>query len=77
VKPDRSQPVARGRAFRIVTAVAGVALLGAAVAVVNAIPQMNLSVVIAVVILCGLGIDAIVSAALKRRSLISRIGPLP
>lgn len=33
--------------------------------------------IIAIVLLGGLGIDAIVSAVRDRRSLISRIGPLP
>ena len=47
---------------------------------VSVVPAMGVEVIVlafAVVVIGGLGAEAIYSAARHRRSLISRIGPLP
>jgi hypothetical protein len=63
---------------RPVTALFGVVFLGAAIAVaVKVGADLDVSAVLAVLILGSLGVDALVAAVRKRRSLLSRIGPLP
>lgn len=69
---------APGRPARRVTAAFGVLFIGLAVAIV-ALPSVEMSIgPIALAVLLGvLGVDALHSAARDRRSLLSRIGPLP
>jgi hypothetical protein len=69
---------APGRPARRVTTAFGVLFIGLAVAIV-ALPSIEMSVgPIALAVLLGvLGVDALLSAARDRRSLLSRIGPLP
>jgi len=62
---------------RLVTALIGVVFLGAAIAVaVRFGSDPDLGALFAVLILGGLGMDALVAVVRKRRSLLSRIGPL-
>jgi hypothetical protein len=60
-----------------VTAAAGILLIGCAVAIVVASADYSLGILAAAAVIGGLGIDALASAARNRRSLLSRIGPLP
>lgn len=69
---------APGRPARWVTAAFGILFIGLAVAIV-ALPSVEMSVgAVALAVLLGvLGVDALLSAARDRCSLLSRIGPLP
>ncbi|MGH6623573.1 MAG: hypothetical protein ACREBN_06350 [Burkholderiaceae bacterium] len=60
------------------TAVFGVFFVAPAIAIMVMVDRsMIVGAVIAALIVGGLGVDALVSAARNRRSLMSRIGPLP
>ena len=66
------------RTSRIVDAVLGAALIAVAVAILwFAWHDTPLGAAVASAIVGGLGLDAVVSAARDRTSLVSRIGPLP
>lgn len=61
-----------------VEAAVGVLLILAAIAiVVVADPGTGVGALVAALVLAGLGLDAVHAAARGRRSLLSRIGPLP
>jgi dolichyl-phosphate-mannose--protein O-mannosyl transferase len=63
---------------RWVTAVAGLLLVGIAIAIVYSVgADHSFGSFAAAAVIGWLGIDALVSAARKRRSILSRIGPLP
>lgn len=61
---------------RFVTALVGVLLLGAAVAMLG-VAETGWLARLAALTVGGLGLDACVAALRGRRALISRIGPLP
>ena len=61
---------------RIVTGGFGVFFVGLALAILIS-PEISFGVVIAVIVVGGLGMDAIVSAFRGKTSLLARIGPLP
>lgn len=68
----------RSHSNRVVTAVFGAFFVALAVAILVMVDRsMIVGAVIAALIVGGLGVDALVSAARNRRSLMSRIGPLP
>lgn len=70
---DQAPP---SRTYRAVTYAFGIlfVLLGLAIFVVG---EFSLGVLIAGVVVGGLGLDAIVSAFRDKTSLLARIGPLP
>jgi len=75
-KHDETPP--RPNSNRIVTAAFGVLFVAVAIAILLTVDRsMLIGAVIAAVVVGGLGIDALISAARGRRSLMSRIGPLP
>lgn len=56
----------------------GLLLVGCSIAsVVASADDLRPGAVIAALVIGGLGLDALVSALRRRRSLVSRIGPLP
>ncbi|WP_156119932.1 hypothetical protein [Leptolyngbya sp. KIOST-1] len=68
----------QSRSYRWVTAGFGLVFVGLAIAILLAADsQRKLGSAVATAIVGGLGGDAIVSAVRGRRSLLSRIGPLP
>jgi uncharacterized membrane protein HdeD (DUF308 family) len=71
-------PAAPGRPARWVTAAFGVLFIGLAVAIV-ALPSIEMSIgpIVIAALLSVLGVDAVHGALRDRRSLLSRIGPLP
>ena len=72
IDPQRPQ----SRIYRTVTAAFGVFFLALAL-LIFAVSDFSLRTVIAGVLVGGLGVDAIVSAARNKTSLLARIGPLP
>jgi hypothetical protein len=65
-------------AERWVTAMVGLLFVGLAIAIVCSFEaDLSLGALAAAAVIGGLGIDALLSAARKRRSILSRIGPLP
>ena len=63
---------------RWVTAMVGLLFVSIAIAIVCSFnADLSLGALAAAAIIGGLGIDALLSAARKRRSIVSRIGPLP
>jgi hypothetical protein len=65
-------------ADRVAAALFGALFVGLAVAIVLTFSEDSvLGASIAALVVGGLGVDALISAALGRRSLASRIGPLP
>ena len=63
---------------RWVTGVVGLLLVGIAIAIVYAVgADHSLGSIAAAAVIGWLGIDALLTAARKRRSILSRIGPLP
>jgi len=65
-------------AERWVTAMVGLLFVGIAIAIVCSLDaDLSLGALAAAAVIGGLGIDALLSAAFKRRSIDSRIGPLP
>ena len=61
---------------RWVTGLFGIFLLAMAAAII-VVSDRSAGPVVAAVVLAGLGLDALASAIRNRRSLLSRIGPLP
>jgi hypothetical protein len=62
----------------VVTTIFGVFLLVLAVtAVVTSSEETRTGALLLALVLGALGLDAVISAARDRRSIISRIGPLP
>jgi hypothetical protein len=68
----------RSRTYRWVTATVGLVFIALAVVIVfTADKNHTLGAVVAAFIVGGLGVDATISAARNRPSILSRIGPLP
>lgn len=64
--------------MRVGNLVIGLLMTGVAIAITLVMdPGHSIGALLAALALGGLGIDALVSAARSRRSLLSRIGPLP
>lgn len=65
-------------AERWVTAIVGILFVGIAIAIVCSFAaELSLGAFALAALIGGLGMDALFSAARKRRSIVSRIGPLP
>jgi putative Mn2+ efflux pump MntP len=64
-------------AYRVVTAVVGLVFVASAVLILSMGASPDLKQWIAAAIIGLLGLDALVSAFRNKRSLLSRIGPLP
>jgi len=65
-------------AERWATAVVGLLFVGIAIAIVCFLAaDLSFGTFAVAAVVGGLGIDALLSAARKRRSIVSRIGPLP
>ena len=65
-------------AERWVTAMVGLLFVGIAIAIVCLLAaDLSFGTFAVAAVVGGLGIDALLSAARKRRSIVSRIGPLP
>jgi uncharacterized membrane protein YczE len=70
--------VQRSKTARIVTAVFGVFLIVLAIGILLAVEEpIGVGALLAALVVGLLGVDACVSAARNRRSLVERIGPLP
>ncbi|PZV07948.1 MAG: hypothetical protein DCF32_06015 [Leptolyngbya sp.] len=68
----------RSRSYRWVTATFGLVFIVLAIAILfTADSHSKLGATLAALIVGGLGGDALVSAVRNRRSILSRIGPLP
>lgn len=68
----------QGTRERVVAALFGALFVGIAVAiVVTTLHDWSPGTVLATIVIGGLGIEALYSAARRRRCLLSRIGPLP
>ena len=66
------------RTPRIVTTLFGVFLFAMAIAILWVADRpLTAGPILAAIVLALLGVEAVVSALRKRRSLVSRIGPLP
>ncbi len=76
-KPELPRGV-RSRSYRWVTATFGLVFIALAIAILLTADSHNmLGAALAAFIVGGLGVDAMVSAARDRRSILARIGPLP
>jgi hypothetical protein len=62
---------------RVTAAFGAILLVLAVVTVATSGPETRAGAIVVALVLAGLGIDALFSAARGRRSLVSRIGPLP
>jgi hypothetical protein len=70
--------VQRSKTARIVTAVFGVFFILLAIGILLAVEEpIGVGALLAALVVGLLGVDACVSAARNRRSLVERIGPLP
>jgi len=68
----------QGARDRVAAAVIGAFFVGIALAILASfMHDLSVGPVLAAVVIGGLGIEALLSAARKRRCLLSRIGPLP
>ncbi|MBW4483506.1 MAG: hypothetical protein KME14_13265 [Tildeniella torsiva UHER 1998/13D] len=68
----------RSRSYRWVTAMVGLLFIVLAIAILaTADGDRKLGATLAAVVVGGLGVDAMVSAARNRLSILARIGPLP
>ena len=77
-KPMGMPTEAPTNAERWVTAIVGLLFVGIAIAIVGLLAaDLSFGTLALAAVIGGLGIDAILSAARKRRSIVSRIGPLP
>ena len=73
---DREQYESQGS--RIVTGCMGALFVALAIAIIVVVDRpMGPGVLVAASIIASLGIDALLSAVRGKRSLLSRIGPLP
>ncbi len=65
-------------AERWVTAMVGLLFVGIAIAIVFLLAaDLSFGALVVAAVIGGLGVDALLSAARRRRSIVSRIGPLP
>ena len=69
-------PATGTKTYRLVTLGLGLLFVATAIAIV-VLSELTVGPVVAALILGILGIDALLSAYQGRRSLVSRIGPLP
>lgn len=77
MSPSPETPPPKGPSTRVETAF-GLGLVAVAIAiVVYADPGVGLGAWVAAALVGGLGLEAVIAAARGRRSLLSRIGPLP
>ena len=68
----------RSKRHRVITAGFGVLFIVLAVAIVVwSNPPMHLGAVLTALVIAALGLDALISAIRNKRSLLSRVGPLP
>ncbi len=68
----------QGTRERIAAVVIGALFVGIALAIlVSFVHDLSVGPVLAAIVIGGLGIEALLSAARNRRCLLSRIGPLP
>jgi len=76
---DDAKPLKdQGTRERIAAVAIGVLFVGIAIAILASfVDDLSVGPVLAAVVIGGLGIEALLSAARKRRCLLSRIGPLP
>lgn len=76
---DNANPLKeQGTRDRVAAAVIGALFVCIALAIlVSFVHDLSVGPVLAAVVLGGLGIEALLSAARGRRGLLSRIGPLP
>ena len=75
---DANQLKDQGTRERIAAVVIGAFFVGIALAIlVSFVHDLSVGPVLAAIVIGGLGIEALLSAARKRRCLLSRIGPLP
>lgn len=72
-----SRSVPTNKVYRWVTATVGLFFVGLAVTIVCFSNNKQVEAYIGVLLIGGLGVDALVSAARNRQSILSRIGPLP
>jgi len=71
-------PSDQGTRERVAAALIGALFVGIALAIlVSFVHDLSAGPVLAAVVIGGLGIEALLSAARNRRCLLSRIGPLP
>ena len=63
-------------AYRAVTFAFGVMFVACAIAIF-VVTALTLGVWIAAMVICGLGLDAMICAIRSRKSLLARIGPVP
>ena len=78
MNPSEDRQRARGKRDRWVTAAMGLLFVGIALAILATAAGLNpVAAFVAAFVTGGLGIDALWSAARNRRSILSRIGPLP
>ena len=75
---DANQLKDQGTRERIAAVVIGAFFVGIALAILASfVRDLSVGPVLAAVVIGGLGIEALLSAARRRRCLLSRIGPLP
>lgn len=76
---DHANPAKdHGTRERVVAALIGALFVGIAIAiVVSTMHDWSPGTVLAAIVIGGLGVEALFSAARSRRCLLSRIGPLP
>ena len=74
----RNEPNRESPAARIGSAVIGVLFIAAAILILlDATPFTSIWQPIAALVIGALGVDGVVSALRSKRSILSRIGPLP
>jgi len=78
MNPQPKTPVVRTKARRTVDLLFGVFFIVLSIVILMSSRESTLigAVVVAIVV-CGLGVDAVVSAVRNKQSFLSRIGPLP
>jgi hypothetical protein len=76
---DDANPAKReGSGERVAAVLIGALFVGISLAILAAfMHDLSVGPVLAAVVIGGLGIEALLSAARNRRCLLSRIGPLP
>lgn len=71
-----TRPLETSRSHRVVTGLAGLLFFGIALAIVF-VTERTAGPLVAAGVLGVLGLDAVVASVRGKRSLLSRIGPLP
>lgn len=75
---DANPAKSEGTRERVAAVLIGALFVGIAVAILVAFMQdLSIGPVLAALVIGGLGVEALLSAARNRRCLLSRIGPLP